>query len=184
MADTQVDSSLERSDVDDNDEFDDEDVDLSTLYLTFEVGQETYGLPIANVTEIAEYVAPTRVPLMPPCLAGVINLRGKVVPTIDLGTRFDGREREITRRTATVMTQIERDGQPIDIGVVVDAVCQVIEISADCVEPPPTFGATIRTDFIAGMGNVDERLLVLLDPNRVLSVEELGQVAGLPSVEP
>lgn len=148
-------------------------------YLSFVVAGETYAIGILDVKEILEYTGVGRVPMMPQTIRGVINLRGKVVPVIDLGVRFGGTPTEPSRRTCIVIVEVETKGEHHDMGVMVDAVNEVLDISPENIEPPPTFGTTIRTDFIRGMGRVGEKFVILLDVKMVLSVEELAQIQTL-----
>ena len=142
-------------------------------YLTFAVGAESFGMGIAAIKEIVEYRKPTDVPMMPAFMRGVINLRGRVVPVIDLSVRFGRAPIEVARRTCIVILEVKQDGEAHDIGVLVDAVNAVIEIADADIEPAPSFGANLRSDFISGMGKVGEKFVILLDIDRVLSVEEL-----------
>ena len=146
-------------------------------YLTFLLGGEMFAIEILNIREIIEYGALTTVPMMPPFIRGVINLRGAVVPVIDLSVRFGRAPVEVTRRTCIVIIEIENAGERQDIGIVVDSVSEVLEIPASMVEPPPSFGARIRTDFIQGMGKVNDRFVIILNVLNVLSVEEMAQLA-------
>ncbi|HET9107446.1 MAG TPA: chemotaxis protein CheW [Steroidobacteraceae bacterium] len=147
-------------------------------YLTFMLAGETFALGILAIKEIIEYANPTAVPMMPEYLRGVINLRGLVVPVIDLAVRFGKVASPVTKRTCIVIVEIEVDGERHDIGVVVDAVNAVLEIPRSEIEPPPSFGARIRTDFIAGMGKVEGRFVMLLDPQHVLAAGEIEALAG------
>lgn len=152
-------------------------------YLTFTLAGETFAVGTLSVKEIIEYGQLTGVPMMPPSIRGVINLRGAVVPVIDLGARFGGRQTEAGRRTCIVILEVDHVDEQQVIGVLVDAVNEVLEIAPADIEPPPAFGAHIRTDFIQGMGKVDGRFVILLDIGRVLSVDELAvlaQVADSP----
>ena len=143
-------------------------------YLTFALAQELFAVDIHAVREIIEYGHLTSVPMMPPSILGVINLRGAVVPVIDLGLRFGGSATVIGPRTCIVILEIATgDGLRV-IGMVVDAVSEVLELSADQIEPAPSFGNRIRADFIRGMGKVNDRLVVLLDVGRVLSDDEIS----------
>jgi purine-binding chemotaxis protein CheW len=147
-------------------------------YLTFVLAGEVFAIGILAIKEIIEYSNPTGVPMMPDYLRGVINLRGLVVPVIDLAVRFGKPASPVTKRTCVVIVEIELDGERYDIGAVVDAVNAVVEIPASDIEPPPDFGARIRTDFIAGMGKIDGRFVILLDSRHVLAPAELGSLAG------
>ncbi len=146
-------------------------------YLTFLSGGEMYGLAILNVKEIIEYGSLTEIPMMPAFIRGVINLRGAVVPVVDLLARFGGKQTEVGRRTCIVIVEMENDEGRQDIGVVVDAVSEVLEIADGDIEPPPAFGARIRTDFINGMGKVAGKFVILLNIQRVLSAEEMALLA-------
>jgi purine-binding chemotaxis protein CheW len=143
-------------------------------YLTFMLGTEVFAIGILAIKEIIEYHSLTVVPMMPAAIRGVINLRGSVVPVIDLAVRFARRQSEVTKRTCIVIVEVESEGERKDIGVVVDAVNQVLDISAAEIEPAPLFGAKLRTDFIRGMGKVKDKFIVLLDVNYVLSLEDIG----------
>lgn len=143
-------------------------------YLTFRLGTEIFALSILSVKEIIEYGGMTDVPMMPACVRGVINLRGHVVPAVDLAVRFGRQPTVPSRRTCIVIVEVEADGVQQDIGVIVDAVNQVIEIPPQDIEPAPAFGAKLRGDFIAGMGKVEGQFVVILDSNYVLSIEEIA----------
>lgn len=150
----------------------------SQQYLTFVLAGEVFAIGILAIKEIIEYNSPTSVPMMPGYLRGVINLRGLVVPVIDLAVRFGRPASPVTKRTCIVIVEIELDGERYDIGAVVDAVNAVVEIAPGEIEPPPSFGARIRADFIAGMGKIDGRFVILLDPKHVLAPAELESLAG------
>jgi purine-binding chemotaxis protein CheW len=145
-------------------------------YLTFTVTGESFGIAIASIKEIIEYRAPTEVPMMPGYMRGIINVRGRVVPVIDLAVRFGRSRVEATRRTCIVILEVEEQDEQHDIGVVVDAVSAVVEIADADVEPSPSFGAKVRSEFITGMGKIGERFVILLDIGKVLSVEELAML--------
>lgn len=146
-------------------------------YLTFMLGGEMLAIGILHIKEIIQYAGLTEVPMMPPCIRGVINLRGAVVPVMDLSARFGKKTTEVTRRTCIVIVEVENEDGRQDMGVVVDAVNAVLEIPSSEIEPAPAFGAKIRTDFIEGMGKVNNRFVILLDVGRVLSAGELGALA-------
>lgn len=155
-------------------------------YLTFVLGGEMFAIGILCVKEIIEYGDLTVVPMMPECIRGVINLRGAVVPVVDLACRFGRRSTDITRRTCIVIVEVEGEGERQDIGVIVDAVSEVLEIQASQIEPAPAFGARIRTDFIHGMGKLDGKFVIILNVNKVLSLDDLallGQMAGQESMD-
>lgn len=145
-------------------------------YLTFTLGGEMFAVAILNVKEIIEYGTVTEIPMMPGFIRGVINLRGAVVPVIDLSCRFGGKSTQVARRTCIIIIELMQDDQKHDIGVMVDAVSEVLEIARADIEPPPSFGAKIRTDFISGMGKVNGKFVIILDVARVLSVEEIAML--------
>jgi purine-binding chemotaxis protein CheW len=146
-------------------------------YLTFMLGGETLAIGILAVREIIEYGGLTEVPMMPECIRGVINLRGAVVPVLDLSARFGRPSTAVTKRTCIVIVEINHGEEQQVIGVIVDAVNAVLEIAGADIEPPPSFGARIRSDFIAGMGKVNGKFVILLDVNQVLSVDEMSVLA-------
>jgi len=145
-----------------------------TQFLTFELCSEVYGIDILNIREIIDYGHITRVPMMSEFIAGVVNLRGNVVPVVDLALRFSQTPAAKTKRTSIVIVDVEYDGQKLEIGVTVDVVNEVLEIISSEIEPAPSFGTKIRTDFIRGMGKINGKLLVLLDIGSILSVAELS----------
>lgn len=152
--------------------------------LTFTLGGEMYGVQTLSVKEIIEYGHVTEVPMMPPSIRGVINLRGAVVPVVDLKARFGGGATQITRRTCIVIIELGEAGERQVIGIVVDTVSEVLEIPGADIEPPPLFGARIRSDFISGMGKVGGHFVILLDMGRVLSVDELSTLSELAAMAP
>jgi len=148
-------------------------------YLTFTLGGEMFAVGILNVKEIIEYGSLTEIPMMPAFIRGVINLRGAVVPVIDLAARFGGQATAIGRRTCIVIVEVQQQEGRHDVGIMVDAVSEVLEIPGKEIEPPPAFGARIRADFIAGMGKVNQKFVIILDILRVLSVDEMAAVADI-----
>ncbi|MBS1161303.1 MAG: cheW [Proteobacteria bacterium] len=148
-------------------------------YLTFLLGDEMFAIGILAIREIIEYGFVTEVPMTPPFIRGVINLRGAVVPVVDLAVRFGRVPRENSKRTCIVIVEIVSEKGSQEMGIVVDAVSEVLEISPQEIEPPPEFGARVRNDFIQGMGKIGGKFVVLLDVNRVLSVDEVSVVAAV-----
>ena len=145
-------------------------------YLTFQLGGEMFAVGILNVKEIIEYGHLTEIPMMPAFIRGVINLRGAVVPVIDLAARFGGKTTQVARRTCIVIIEVVDQDFRSDIGILVDAVSEVLEIPASEIEPPPSFGAKIRADFIFGMGKVSGKFVIILNINNVLSIEEISML--------
>ena len=156
--------------------------DAPAQYLTFSLAGEMFGVGILNVKEIIEYGNLTEIPMMPPFIRGVINLRGSVVPVIDLTARFGNGQSEVGKRSCIVIVEVLETTNDTefrhDIGIMVDAVSEVLEIPGSDIEPPPSFGARIRADFIFGMGKVAGKFVILLDINKVLSVEEIAMLTG------
>lgn len=152
--------------------------DTRQQYLTFTLGEALFAVGTLNVREIIEYGHLTPVPLMPPSILGVINLRGGVVPILDLRQRFGQGATQVSRRSCIVILEVQRSGIDQVIGIVVEAVNAVLEIPEQDIEPPPNFGSQIPTDFLIGMGKLDTRLVVLLDIGRVLSLDDLQLLAG------
>ncbi len=148
-------------------------------YLTFVLAGDVYAIDILNIRELIEYGNLTAVPMMPDYIAGVMNLRGSVVPVIDLATRFGAQTTEIGKRTSIAVVEVSDGEAASELGIVVDQVNEVVDIMASEIEPAPAFGARIRADFIAGMGKIDGRFLILLDVDNVLSIDELSLVGDL-----
>lgn len=149
-------------------------------HLTFVVNGETFAVDTLCVREIIEYGQLTVVPLMPVFICGVINLRGAVVPVIDLEARFGGTRTAVTSRTCVVILETVDDDQPQVIGVVVDAVSEVLEIPLEHVRPTPAFGSRIRTDFIQGITKIKDEFVVLLNVSQVLSISEIAGLVKTP----
>ncbi|KPX40158.1 chemotaxis protein CheW [Pseudomonas syringae pv. tagetis] len=153
-------------------------VEEEAQYLTFMLGGEMFAIGILGIKEIIEYGSLTVVPMMPAFVRGVINLRGAVVPVVDLSARFGRQNSDITRRSCVIIIEANsEDGQPQDIGLLVDNVSAVLEIPASQIEPPPNFGARIRADFISGMAKVDGKFVIVLEVDRVLSIDEMSSLA-------
>lgn len=148
--------------------------DEQDQYLTFRLRDETFAMGILGVKEIIEFGTLTPVPMMPLCVRGVINLRGRVVPVIDLAVRF-GREQTVpNRRTCVVIVELGSADERQDLGVIVDAVNQVIEIPPSDIEPAPGFGTRVHSEFIAGMGKLNGDFVIILEMARVLSAQDLA----------
>lgn len=148
-------------------------------YLTFVLHHEIFAIGILAIKEIIEFGQVTSVPMMPDFIRGVINLRGSVVPVIDLASRFGQGESSPGRRTCIVIIEICHDDACQDIGIMVDAVNEVLEIDAAQIEPPPSFGTQIKTAFISGMGRMNNRFIIILNLAQVLSIEEMSALAGV-----
>jgi purine-binding chemotaxis protein CheW len=144
-------------------------------YLTFMLAQEQFAIGILGIKEIIEYHGLTEVPMMPPCVRGVINLRGAVVPVLDLLARFGRPSSGTTKRTCVVIVEVAGAAERHVVGLLVDAVNEVLDIAPSDIEPPPSFGARVRSDFIQGVGKVKGKFVLLLDVDRALSLDEIGQ---------
>ena len=149
---------------------------LPSQFLTFMLGEEQFAVGILHIKEIIEYGSLATVPMMPACVRGVINLRGAVVPVMDLSARFGRPPSVIGKRSCIVIVEAGGEEKQV-LGMLVDAVNAVVEIAAADIEPPPSFGTRIRPDFIAGMGKHSGRFVILLDIERVLSSEEIVEMA-------
>ncbi|APO94527.1 chemotaxis protein CheW [Xanthomonas vesicatoria] len=145
-------------------------------YLTFSLGGDMFGLGILGIKEIIEYRIPTDVPMMPPALRGVINLRGAVVPVMDVQARFGRNASGITKRSCIVIVEIARGGEQQVLGLLVDAVSEVVEIAPADIADAPSFGAGIHRDFIQGMAKREERFVILLNADAVLANDMLAQL--------
>lgn len=152
-------------------------------YLTFTLEEENFALEIANVREVLDYTTITRVPRMPAFLRGVINLRGNVVPVIDLRLKLGMDAIEKKTDTCIVIAEIMIDGELIQVGALADSVKEVISLEAAKISQPPRLGTKLRSEFIRGMGKLDEGFLIILDIERVLSEDELAVVKDSSSVE-
>jgi purine-binding chemotaxis protein CheW len=154
-------------------------------YLTFQLGGEMFAIGILAVKEIIEYRGLTEVPMMPRHVRGVINLRGAVVPVLDPAARFGRVPAVPTRRTCVVVVEVAgEDGERQSVGMLVDAVSEVLEIPAGQIEPPPPFGTRIRTEYIAGVGKVRGRFVMLLAVGEVLSLEPESRAARAEEAVP
>ena len=147
---------------------------MVSQYLIFSLANELFAVGTLRVREIIEYGNITAVPMMPSYIRGVINLRGAVVPVIDLNARFGRARTDISRRTCVVILEVQADEDTHVLGIVVDAVSAVRQIDSADVEPAPSFGTHIRADFIDGMAKVKGQFVILLDLGKVLSVDEIA----------
>jgi purine-binding chemotaxis protein CheW len=145
-------------------------------YLTFKLGDEEYGLEILKVQEIIGAMEVTRVPRTPEYVRGVINLRGKVIPVIDIRKKFGLEVVDETEKTCIIVVQVEQGNRSVTMSIVVDEVSEVLDIDGSQLEPTPEFGSTINTDFILAMGKVGEKVVMLLGIDKVLSTEEIKDI--------
>ena len=145
---------------------------ISQQYVTFHLGEELFGVAVSRAKEILSLVQVTKVPQTPDYLLGVINLRGQVVPVVDLRVKLGIPAGESTQDSCIIVMEVQMDGEPMTVGGLADSVREVLELRDDQIEPPPRMGTRLKTEFIAGMGKVDEEFLILLDIDRVFSTEE------------
>lgn len=156
---------------------------LSGKYLTFTLGAEEYGLQIIKVREIIGYMNITAIPRMPDDFRGVINLRGQVVPIVDMRARFGMDTVEITEQTCIIVVEVKTQDRRYHTGIIVDHVCEVLNIDDNDIEPAPEFDSTVDTSFILGMGKINGNVKILLDIDRILYTEKLEQYANHPVKE-
>lgn len=152
-------------------------------YLSFRLGEEEYAVPILRVKEIIQYTPVTRVPGMPPAVLGVINLRGKVVTVVSPALKFGLPPRPITRWTCIVIAEAELEGERADVGLLVDSVSQVMDLTSEDMEPAPSFGTRVRAEYLQGLGRTEGGFVLLLELGKLLSPEELlaaAQPEGAP----
>jgi purine-binding chemotaxis protein CheW len=147
-------------------------------YLTFFVHGEEYAVEILRVREVTEALPVTRVPTVPSAIRGVVNVRGSVVPIIDLAVRFGWPEIEVTRYTCIVILELEAEGEPLTMGLLVERVNQVIDLDESLVGDVPPFGVRVRVDFLRGMGRVADKFVMLLDTERIVSTADLLATAS------
>jgi purine-binding chemotaxis protein CheW len=148
-------------------------------YLTFFLADEEYAINIQRVKEIIEYAPVTKVPKVPAWIRGVINLRGNVVPVVDLTVRFGLEERPVTKTTCIVIVEVEQDSERTVMGVIADAVNQVIDLTPKDIEEPPVFGTRVRLEYLFGMGKLGKKFALILNIDSVLSNTELLTVSAL-----
>jgi len=148
----------------------------TTQYLTFKLVDEIFALDVAKVREILDFTTVTKVPRTPDFMRGVINLRGSVVPVVDMRLKFGMSSTEKTVNTCIVVVEVGLDGETIILGALADSVQEVIDLEPDQIEPAPKIGTKLRTDFIRGMGKQDSRFIMILDIDKVFSSDELSTV--------
>ncbi len=147
-------------------------------YLTFSLGDEVFALDLRSVREIIQHGAMTVVPLMPEFVRGVINLRGAVVPVIDLQSRFGRPKTQPGKKTCVIIFDVGPEGDRVELGLLVDAVSEVLDIAPSQIEPPPTFGTSIAREYIHGLGKVGSEFIVILEPERALNIDDMAALAA------
>jgi purine-binding chemotaxis protein CheW len=151
-------------------------------YLTFFLAGEEYAISLLKVKEIIEYHTVTTVPKTPQWIRGVINLRGAVVPVVDLAVKFGIEERPVTRTTCVVIIEGCFEDQSATMGVIADAVSQVIDLSEKDIHEPPSFGTRVRVDYLVGVASLGKKFALMLDVDRVLSSDELVSLNEVPEL--
>jgi purine-binding chemotaxis protein CheW len=153
-------------------------------YLGFFVADEEYAIGILKVKEILQFEAITKVPGAPPSIRGVTNVRGSVVPVVDLAARFSLPETAVTKRTCIVIVEVDLEGERTVMGVMADSVSQVIDLGPDDVQSPPSFGTRVHIDYLLGMGRSGKKFIMILDIDRILTLDELLEVTKLQETSP
>ncbi|PLX94561.1 MAG: chemotaxis protein CheW [Desulfuromonas sp.] len=153
-----------------------EDLEQMNQYLTFKLDEEVFALEIAKVREVLDFTDVTKVPQTPNFMRGVINLRGSVVPVVDMRIKFSMSEAEATVNTCIIIAEVIMDGEPSVLGALVDSVQEVLELDPDQIEPPPRIGTKLDTEFIRGMGKHNDDFIIILDINRVFSADEISLI--------
>ncbi len=151
--------------------------DLAGKYLTFTLENEDYGLEILKVREIIGIMDIAKVPQTPEYVKGVINLRGQVIPVIDLRLKFGMEQAPITEQTCIIVLEIANQNQSFQTGIIVDKVSEVLDISENQLEPAPNFGHAVNTDFILAMAKAEDSVKILLDIDKILCSDNLAQLA-------
>ncbi len=155
----------------------------TTQYLTYKLGDEIFALDISKVREVLDFITVTKVPRTPDFMRGVINLRGSVVPVVDLRLKFGMSATEKTVNTCVIITEVTVDGDTTVLGALADSVQEVIDLAPSDISAPPKIGTKLRTEFIRGMGKRDDRFIMILDIDKVFSVDELSLVQNAPMGE-
>lgn len=149
-------------------------LDKEGKYLTFSLAKEEYGLEILKVREIIGFMDITAVPQTPSYVKGVINLRGQVIPVIDLRAKFGMEAAKVTEETCIIVVEIGQKGRTFSTGIVVDTVCEVLDVDGQNIEASPDFGSSVKTDFILGIGKVGDSVKILLDIDKVLAGDDIS----------
>ena len=148
----------------------------TTQYLTFKLATEVFALDITKVREVLDFTAVTKVPRTPDFMRGVINLRGSVVPVVDMRLKFNMSRTEQTVNTCIIITEINLDGDKVVLGALADSVQEVIDLEPGQIEPAPRIGTRLNIEFIKGMGKRDDQFIIILEIDRIFSTEELIEV--------
>ena len=142
-------------------------------YLTFALANDVFAIDVIKTREVLDFAEVTKVPQTPDYMLGVINLRGSVVPIIDMRVKFGMNKVELTRDSSIIVVEIDVDGEPVTIGALVDEVCEVLDMDASQIEQSPRIGTKLNNEFISGMGNLADKFVIILDINKVFTANEL-----------
>ena len=145
----------------------------TTQFLTFGLGDDIFALDVIKAKEVLDFSEVTQVPQTPDYMLGVINLRGSVVPVIDMRRKFNMEVADRTRNSCIVVVEVDVDGEPVTVGALADSVREVIDLDSSQIEPPPRIGTKLNTEFIKGMGNLEDRFVIILDIDKVFSIDDL-----------
>src|SRR5512136_2975666 len=156
-----------------------EDREQTTQYLTFKLSDEVFALDIGKVREVLDFTSVTKVPQTPDFMRGVINLRGNVVPVVDLRLKFGMQMTEKSVNTCVIIAEVELDGETVQLGAMADSVQEVLDLEPEHIEPPPRLGTKLNTEFIRGMGKHNDQFIIILDIDKVFSGIELADTKGL-----
>lgn len=146
----------------------------TSQFLTFSLAEDIFAIDVIMAKEVLDFADVTRVPQTPDYMLGVINLRGSVVPVVDMRLKFGMAETEKTRDSCIIVVEVDVDGEPVTVGAMADSVREVMDMSPDQIEPPPRIGTRLNTEFIKGMGNLGDKFVIILDINKVFSADDLA----------
>jgi len=146
----------------------------TSQYLTFSLGEDIFAIDVIMAKEVLDFTDVTRVPQTPDYMLGVINLRGSVVPVVDMRLKFGMENTDTTRDSCVIVVEVDVEGEPVTVGAMADSVREVMDMTPDQIEPPPRIGTKLNTEFIKGMGNLGEKFVIILDINRVFSADDLA----------
>ncbi len=155
----------------------------ATQFLTFGLGDDIFAIDVIKAKEVLDFSEVTQVPQTPGYMLGVINLRGSVVPVIDMRRKFNMPVADRTRNSCIVVVEVDVDGEAVIVGALADSVREVIDLKASQIEPPPRIGTRLNTEFIKGMGNLEDRFVIILDIDKVFSVDDLVMAKTLAEDE-
>ncbi len=145
----------------------------ASQFLTFKLAEDIFAIDVVMAKEVLDFADVTKVPQTPGYMLGVINLRGSVVPVIDMRLKFGIEETDMTRDSCIIVVEVDVEGEPVTVGALADSVQEVMDMTESQIEPPPRIGTRLNTEFIKGMGNLGEKFVIILDINKVFSADDL-----------